>query len=355
MTTAGPEGSRRIPAGQLEKFVCDILHAAGLQPEHAALTARLMVTADARGADGHGVFRLPEYVRRITAGGINLRPDIRVVRDHQAVALLDGDNGMGHVVMSRAADLAIGKARDAGIGWVGVRGSNHAGPAALYAAMAVEHDMIGLYLAMGNANHMAPWGGTEALLSTNPIAIAVPAGSHPPVILDMATTTVAYGKVKTTISRGEAIPEGWMIDGSGQPLTDPEKVSEGTLLPAGGYKGYGLAFMIGLLAGSLNDAAFGRSVIDFNADVASMTNTGQAIMAMDISRFSDVASFKARVDAVCDEINTSRPIPGGDPVRVPGEHSAALLAQSLRDGVPVAADVAGKLNQLASAYGTSPL
>lgn len=345
-----PPESRRIAATRLEEFVHDILCAAGLQSGHAAVAGRLMVAADARGADGHGVFRLPQYVRRIESGGINVRPDIRVVQDHPAAALLDGDNGMGHVVMSRAADLAIGKARAAGLAWVGVRGSNHAGPAALYAAMALEHDMIGIYLAIGNANHMAPWGGTDALLSTNPIAIAVPARQHPPVILDMATTAVAYGRVKRTIARGEAIPAGWLIDRTGHPLTDPGKVGEGTLLPAGGYKGYGLALMFGLLAGTLNGAAFGRSVVDFNSDFASPTNTGHAIMAVDVSCFADVASFKAHVDAACEEITSSRPIEGGGPVRIPGERSAATLARSLRDGVLVSADVIGELNRLAASY-----
>jgi LDH2 family malate/lactate/ureidoglycolate dehydrogenase len=314
-----------------------------------------MVAADARGADAHGVFRLPQYVRRISSGGINRRPDIRLVEDHPATALLDGDNGMGHVVMSRATDIAIGKARQSGIGWVGVRRSNHAGPAALYATMPLEHQMIGLYLAIGNANHMAPWGGTEALLSTNPIAIAVPAGKHPPVVLDMATTTAAYGKVKQKARRGEPIPEGWMIDGDGQPLTDPLRVTEGSLLPAGGYKGYGLAFMFGLLAGTLNGAAFGRSVVDFNADSVTATNTGHTIAAIDVASFADVAAFKAQVDAVCDEIRNSAQLPGAAPIRIPGESSAAARTRNLGAGIGVSEDLLAELNQLAADCGCRPI
>ena len=314
-----------------------------------------MVAADARGADAHGVFRLPQYARRISSGGINRRPDIRLVEDHLATALLDGDNGMGHVVMTRAADLAIEKAQRAGIGWVGVRRSNHAGPAALYATMPLERDMIGLYLAIGNANHMAPWGGTEALLSTNPIAIAVPAGKHPPVVLDMATTTAAYGKVKQKARRGEPIPEGWMIDGSGKALTDPSRVAEGSLLPSGGYKGYGLAFMFGLLAGTLNGAAFGRSVVDFNTDAVTPTNTGHSIAAIDIAGFADVTEFKVKVDAVCDDITNSVPLPDAGPIRIPGESSAEARTRNLSAGIPVSHALLAELNQLAADCGCRPI
>ena len=133
--------------------------------------------------------------------------------------------------------------------------------------------MIGIYLAVGSANHMPPWGGVELLLSTNPIAFAIPAFEEPPIVLDIATSVAAYGKVKTKAQRGEVMPEGWMIDSFGKPLTDPKRAEEGFLLPIGGYKGYGLALGFGLLAGTLNDAAFGRDVIDFNKDDTTPTNT----------------------------------------------------------------------------------
>src|SRR4029077_17318959 len=212
------------------------------------------------------------YLKRIRAGGINLRPDIRVVEERAATALVDGDNGMGHLVMTRAAQIAAEKAKRAGIGWAGARFSNHAGPASLYARMALPRDMIGLYFAVGNANHVPPWGGLDLLLSTNPIAVAIPAGDEAPVVLDMATTVAAYGKVKAKAQRGETMPEGWMTDRTGPPLTDPRRADEGFLLPIGGYKGYGLALVVGLLAGTLNAAAMGKDLIDFNHDDASATN-----------------------------------------------------------------------------------
>src|SRR6266850_7446929 len=248
--------SQRLPATRLRRFTADALVAVGLPAEDAAVCADLMVRADLQGADGHGIFRLPQYVRRIRGGAVNVKPKVRVAREAAGMALVDGDNGMGHVVMSFAANTAIEKAKTAGVAWVGVNRSNHAGPASLYAAMPLEHDMIGLYLAVGNANHMAPWGGIDLLLSTNPIAVAVP-GNEGPIVLDMATTVAAYGKVKTAVQRGETLPEGWMIDHQGRPLTDPKRADKGLLVPIGGYKGYGLALVFGLLAGTLNGAAMG--------------------------------------------------------------------------------------------------
>lgn len=173
---------RHFQAKELEAFAARALSAVGLPVQDAEQVSRLMILADLRGADGHGIFRLPQYVRRIRAGGINVRPGIRVVRETDAAALVDGDNGMGHLVMQFAARLAIDKAERHAVGWVGVRRSNHAGPASLYAMMPLERDMIGLYLAVGNANHMPPWGGVELLLSTNPIAVAIPAFDEPPIV-----------------------------------------------------------------------------------------------------------------------------------------------------------------------------
>ena len=268
--------------------------ALGLPAADAAKVAELMTEADLTGADAHGIFRLPQYVRRIRAGGFNTKPNIKVTKTAAATALIDGDNAMGHLVVSRAADTAVALARDAGIGWVGVRGSNHAGTAGLYAAMPVEHGMIGLYSAVANANHMAVWGGSELLLGTNPLGIAVPSGDGP-VVLDMATTVVSYGTVKKYALAGRDMPEGWLIDsGTGGPLTDPMRSAQGLLLPIGGYKGSGLAIMLGLLGGVLNGAAFGREVIDFNADDASATNTGHFMVAIDIGRFVPLATFMAR-------------------------------------------------------------
>src|SRR6266508_2481699 len=179
---------QRLRAPQLKRFIADALLAVGLPAKDAATCAELMVRADLHGADGHGIFRLPQYVRRIKGGAVNVKPEVKVAREAAGMALVDGDNGMGHVVMSFAAKTAIEKAKTAGAAWVGVTRSSHAGPASLYAAMPLERDMIGLYLAVGNANHMAPWGGIDLLLSTNPIAVAVP-GHEGPVVLEIGSAS----------------------------------------------------------------------------------------------------------------------------------------------------------------------
>ena len=318
-----------------------------------------MAEADLQGSDGHGVSRLPQYARRIQAGGFNVRPNIHVVREQASMALLNGDNGMGHLVMKRAAEIAIDKARSTGIAWVSSQFSNHAGPASLYATMPLAHDMIGLYFAVGNANHLPPWGGLDMLLSTNPIAAAIPGGSEKPIILDMATTAAAYGKVKTKALRGETMPEGWMIDRQGKPLTDPKRADEGMLLPLGGmeagYKGYGLAMIIGLLAGTLGGAAMGRDVIDFNHDDGSVTNTGQAIAAINVAAFGDVAAFKASVDALVRDFRNSQRIPGVDRIFVPGERSHETRTTRARLGIPIAPALMRALDQVADQLGVAKL
>jgi len=346
--TQFPSTDRRFKSSDLEAFVARALETVGLPTTDAEQVARLMILADLRGSDGHGIFRLPQYVRRIRAGGTNVRPHIRVVQETEATALVDGDNAMGHLVMHFAAQVAIEKAQHAGIGWVGVQQSNHAGPAALYAMMPLARDMIGVYIAVGSANHMPPWGGIELLLSTNPIAFAIPACEEPPIVLDIATSVTAYGKVKTKAQRDEPMPEGWMIDARGNPLTDPKRAEEGFLLPIGGYKGSGLALVFGLLAGTLNGAAFGRDVIDFNKDDKTPTNTGQVIVALDIARFSPIEKFKRNVDEVIRDFRNSQRMPGVDHIRLPGEQSHATWRERSAAGIPLPDVLLENLQQVAT-------
>ncbi len=340
---------------QLEEFTAAAMMALGLPSEDAAAVATLMVEADMQGSDGHGVIRLAPYAKRILAGGINLKPNIKVVQERTAMALVDGDNGMGHLVMKKATELAIHKARSAGIAWVGSRLSNHAGPASLYARMALQHDMIGLYFAVGNANHLPPWGGLDMLLSTNPIAAAIPTLNEVPVVLDMATTVAAYGKVKAKAQRGEMMPEGWMIDRQGKPLLDPTKSEEGFLLPIGGYKGYGLSLIVGILAGTLNGAAMGRQVIDFNKDFSTTTNTGQAIAIIDPSAFGDITEFKQNVDTLVRELRGSERMPGVDRIWLPGEQSHEKRLSNEAHGIVLAPSLMKQLNDLAAQLNITPL
>ena len=314
-----------------------------------------MAEADARGGDAHGVFRLPQYVKQIESGAVNPRPSIQIVSDRASSALVDGDNGLGHLVMTRATNLAIEKARQCGVAWVGTRRSNHAGPAQLYPRMAAAQGMIGMYFCVGNANLLPPWGGSEVLLSTNPISICVPGLRHPTITLDMATTNTAFGKIRLKAQRGEPMPEGWMIDREGKPLTDAKRASEGFLLPIGGPKGYGLALMIGLLAGTLNGAAFGRDVVDYTVDSKTPSNTGQTIVALNISAFADLESFKESVDEVWDVMKSSPTLPGVDEVRLPGERSEQIYRERMANGVPLSEGQRKILDELAGRLGIQTL
>jgi LDH2 family malate/lactate/ureidoglycolate dehydrogenase len=345
----------RVAHGDLVRFIAAAYRAAGIPETDAQKAAELMAASDISGADGHGVFRLPQYIRRIKAGGLNVRPEITVIRHTKATALVDGDNGLGSLVVARAVEEAIALARDNGVGWVGTRNGNHAGAAAVYAAMPLAHDMIGLYFAVGNANHLPPWGGIDMLLSTNPIAVAVPAFEEPPLILDMATTVAAYGKVKVAAQQGKTMPEGWMIDRQGEPLTDPTRADDGFLLPIGGYKGAALALMFGLLAGTLNGAANGADVVDFNKDDVTPTNTGQAICALDIKAFAEPTQFKRQVDTVIRQLHGSALLPGYDRIRLPGEDRHHRITERRAHGIPIPPELRAALDKLTADLAIAPL
>jgi LDH2 family malate/lactate/ureidoglycolate dehydrogenase len=197
-------------------LIARALEAVNVPAADAMIIANLMVKSDLVGADGHGIFRLPAYLKRIRAGGVNLQPNIHIEREQGATALINGDNALGHLVMNRAVELALEKVKQHSVCWIGSHFGNHSGAASVYVRKLAEQGYIGIYMAVGNANHMAPWGGIDLLLSTNPIAIAVPAGKDPIVLLDIATTVAAYGKVKVAAQKGESIPDDWMIDKEGQ-------------------------------------------------------------------------------------------------------------------------------------------
>ncbi len=346
----------RFAAAAMEAFIADVLVANGLRPADAARVGTLMVEADLTGADAHGIFRLPQYVRRLRAGGMNPRPEITVSRRAPAVAVIEGDNGMGHLVMSQAGATAVEIAKETGIAWVGARRSNHAGSGAVYATLPLPAGMIGIYTVVASANHMAPWGGSDSLLGTNPLAIAIPMGDADPVVLDMATTVVSYGTVKGHALLGQPMPDGWMVDKTtGEPLTDPRRSHDGVLLPIGGYKGSGLALVLGLLAGPLNRAAFGRDVVDFNADDRTVTETGHVLIALDVSRFLDPADFQAEVTRHLDDLRGSLRLPGVDRIRLPGDMRAQRRRERLAEGVPLAPALMTLLERLAGEAGVTPL
>lgn len=340
-----------IATDALRDFVAQALHARGVPNGDAATVAALMVEADIYGYGTHGVFRLRQYLARLAGGGCNSSPSITVAHETVATAVIDGDNGLGHLAMERARDLAMKKARTAGIGWVGVRRGNHSGPLALYVRPLAEAGLLGMAAAVGSANHVPPYGGSDLLLGTNPIAFSAPSIGPDPFVFDMATTVAAMGKIKTLLQQGEPMPEGWMVGRDGKPLTDPTKKSEGFLLPIGGPKGFGLSVAIGLLAGVLNGAAFGSDVIDFTSDTTSPTNTGQFVMAVDPSAFGLGDGFGEQASRVFDEMRASPPLPGHDPVRLPGDGKSATAESRRRNGLKLNAALRRDLNALAGDCG----
>ena len=347
---------RRYPAAALIAFSRDALVACGVPAADAAMAAETMTEADLTGFDAHGIFRLGMYVATLQSGRTNPRASIRVLQRAPATALIDGDNGIGHLVMRRAADLAVELARDCGIGWVGARNSNHAGAAGIYAEMPVRHGMVGIYAAVSTANHMAPWGGAEPLLGTNPIAFGIPAGLEAPVVLDIATSVASFGAIRQRQVAGRPLPEGWVAHSkTGQPIVDPSKVSEGVLLPIGGHKGGGLALVIGLLAGVLNGAAFGREVVDFTAPGSQPTNTGQFVVALDVARFRPPQEFASDMARQLGELRGSRTLPGFDAVRMPGEARRQRRADREANGVPLPASLLIQLDALANKLAIAPL
>jgi LDH2 family malate/lactate/ureidoglycolate dehydrogenase len=346
--------TRRFAVEEGRRFLGRAFAAAGLPEADADAVAEAMLFADLRGVDSHGIVRLPGYLKRLKAGGINPRPRIRVVQEAPATALVDGDNGMGHLVMHHAARVAMKKAAQCGVAWVGTRGSNHAGAASCYAMMPLARDMIGLYLAVANNNHMAAWGGLEPLLGTNPIAIAVPALEEPPVVLDIATTAISFGRIRNAADAGETLAEGLVMDYDGKPVTDPEQASHGLLLPIGGYKGFGLSLMFSLMGGVLNGTATGRDTVSLDDD-SKPGNTGQAIMALKVENFGPVEAFKRRVDKVAHDIRTSKPMSGVHEVRYPGLNGHRTEAERRESGIPIRPGFAVALDKLAAGLGVAPL
>jgi LDH2 family malate/lactate/ureidoglycolate dehydrogenase len=325
--------------------------ARGVPDKDAAGVAALMVEADVYGYGTHGVFRLRQYLARLEGGGCNPTPTVCVVQQTVATAVIDGDNGLGHLAMAAARDLAIEKARDAGIGWVGVRRGNHAGPLALYVRPQAEAGLLGMAAAVGSANHVPPYGGTDLLLGTNPIAFSAPAAGPDPFVFDMATTVAAMGKIKTLLQQGQPMPEGWMVGRDGKPLTDPALTSQGFLLPIGGPKGFGLSVAIGLMAGVLNGAAFGSDVVDFTKDTTSATNTGQFVAAINPAAFGIGDGFAEQAARVFAEMRASPPLPGHDPVRLPGDGKTAAAEARRRDGLTLNPALRRDLNALAGDCG----
>jgi len=338
----------RVPADELRATCVTILVRAGVPPADAAVASDCLIQANLRGLDFEGVSLLPIYVHRIRLGLTNARPQLTVLRETAVTALLDGDHGLGQVVAARAMERAITLATRSGIGVVGVRNSTHFGMAAQFAMMALERDMIGCVINNGRAL-LAPTGGTRAMIGDNPMAVAVPAGRERPIVLDMALTAVARGKIKQAQSQGAPIPVEWATDASGQSTTDPTQALAGLLSPIGGAKGYGLALINGLLAGVLMGGPFAWQVGSVYDDLDRPQRMGHLVAAIAVDGFMPAAEFKARVDELIREIRRCPRAPGVERVYLPGEIEFECHERRSREGIPLDAMLWQELCMMAAA------
>ena len=351
-----------IPQQQLRQFTEQIFVAMGCSDTDARLAADVLVSADLRGVDSHGVARLPGYVRLYDKQRINPQPTIRVVHETPSTAVVDGDRGLGLVVGPWAMRVAIEKARVAGTGWVAVRNSNHFGIAGYHAMLAAEHDMIGQAMTHA-APLVAPTFALEKMLGTNPIAVAIPAATEPTFLADFASTAVAYGKLEILQRKGQGIPTGWAQDADGQPTTDANAVRNGgALLPLGtdrehgSHKGYGLGAVVDIFSGVLSGANYGPWVPPFatagfmDANEGVGVGTGHFFGAMRIDAFRPADEFKANMDIWIQRFRQARAMPG-QRVLIPGDPERLMEAERLATGIPVADPVLTSLHELSERFG----
>jgi LDH2 family malate/lactate/ureidoglycolate dehydrogenase len=347
VTTETP-AAHRYDAGALEAFAEEVLVRAGLSTEDARTVAPLIVRADLRGIETHGLVRLPMYADRIRSGGIDPGASMQFVRSSGATALLDAAGGMGHLAAHRAMERALELAASVGVGVVGVRGSGHFGATDAYAMYAPPRGMIGI-VTTNAPPALAPTGGLTPLFGTNPWAMAVPAGREEPIVMDFALTAVARGRIRKALDLGQAIPTTWALDKDGHPTADPAAALEGLLQPIGGHKGYAMALAVDVLAGLLTGAS-STSDLQPPQDAAARQDVGHLFIAIDVARFSTVDTFTSRVDGLVRQVRGSARAEGVERIYLPGEIEHEREMDATAHGVPLSAHVVRALAGTAEAY-----
>lgn len=346
---------------QLERFVSEVFVSIGCPKLDAKLASEVLISADLRGIESHGIARLKGYIRLWEKGRINANPDIRVVHESPSTAVVDGDSGLGLVVGPWAMKRAIEKAEKAGTGWVAVRNSNHFGIAGYHAMMPLEKDMIGI--TMTNASPLvAPTFSAERLLGTNPIAIAIPAGKEPPFVADMATTTAANGKLEVLMRKGQSAPNGWVQDKDGNPTTNAEGVKKGgALLPLGGqretgsHKGYALGAIVDIFSGVLSGANFGPWVPPFVSFLEPHKHPvgeglGHFFGVMRIDAFRSAEEFKEMMDTWIGRFRSSKVVEGQEKVLIPGDPERKMENRLRREGITLTPGVEDELLELSKQF-----
>ena len=334
----------RVRPEKLREISIHILKKLNATDEEAALVADCLVRAEMRGIDTHGVHFLKLLSDRVDAHMIYIPTELKVVREDGTTSILDGGNGLGQVAAHRAMKMSIQKARKLGIGLTLVRNTNHIGILAFYTLMAAEEGMVGIVMS-NSAPSMSPWGGAEPFFGTNPLSVAVPGGSEGPVVLDMSSSVVARGKIRLAQRKKETIPNGWALDETGSPTTDPNAALKGTLLPIGGPKGYGLALMIDVLSGLLSGSQYGPNVKTFHEPLGP-TGIGVFFMAIDIERFMPLRQFRDLMTSYVESVKKTKKAKNVQRIYLPGEIELEREKKSLAEGIELSDLVVSNLNQL---------
>jgi LDH2 family malate/lactate/ureidoglycolate dehydrogenase/mannose-6-phosphate isomerase-like protein (cupin superfamily) len=343
----------RVDPQRLTDFAAAVLAAVGVPERDARLVADSLVTADLWGHQSHGVMRLGWYVNRIRAGVMRAVTAPETVTDTGPAAVVDGHDGVGQVLAAFAGREAVRRARAHGVGAVAVRNSNHFGTAAYYTRMAARDGCVAI-LTTNASPAMAPWGGRRRSVGTNPWSIAAPAGRHGVMVLDIANTAAARGKVYLAKLRGETVPTGWAIDANGVPTTDPQAAIAGTILPMAGHKGYAIALMMDVLSGVLTGSAFGAAVSG-PYQVEHRSGCGHLFIALEVAAFGDPEGFAQRMEELVAEVKAVPPAPGVDEVFFPGEIEARAARDNLDRGLALPRQTLEDLRELARSTGVPPL
>ncbi len=337
---------------RLQEFCSSIFVKAGVEKEQADIVAASLVQADLRGVDSHGVVRTAIYLKRVEQKMINPKAKIRIEKEDESTALIDGCNHFGAVVGDKALKLAMKKAKANGVGMVGVKNSNHFGTGAFYALRGLKEDLV--TIVMSNASQtMPPTGGIKPFIGTNPLAVGIPCGECEPFLLDMATSVVARGKIIVAAQKGEAIPHGWAIDKNGKSTTNAEEALKGSVLPLGGPKGYGISMFIDIFSGVLTGAGFGKYVNNMYENWKAPQNVGHFFITIDVNKFMDIKTFKHRMDLYIRDIKTEPKAEDVEEIFIPGEMESRRSEQRKKNGINLSQNVQRELTNIGMKYGVS--
>lgn len=339
---------RKIDPDKLKKYCATLFEKIGVPADEAAIVGDSLVEADLTGVESHGVSRVGIYMKRLEEGVVEKNAQLKVLSEFPGGMVIDGCNSMGVVTSVRAMRMGMEKAKESGVVFITIRNSNHFGTAAYFTKMAARENMIA-YACSNAPSTMAPWGSFQKYLGTNPFSVAVPTADEP-IVLDMATSVVARGKIVMSDKKGESIPEGWAITKDGAPTTNAKEALDGTVLPFGGPKGYGIALMIDIMSGILSGASFGTHLNEF-WDVETPQSLGHNFLILNVSKFVPADEFSSRIDQMKTEIKALPKIDGVKEIFMPGEIELNKRKANMTNGMELPEVVTKELTALGERFG----